>query len=111
MNPGPLQCADRLVHRNGSRTEIDRAEFRRLARIAANGRGHELFRGLELLQEPLHVVDIDRPLFAVARVAVARGAAGKEGALGGMRAGISAEGNAVAVGVEIAAEIPTRFEI
>ena len=74
-------------------------------------RGTRLLGGLELAQQPLHVVDVDRPLLAVAGVAVLAGAAGEEGAARRVRAGIGAVGDAVAVDVEVAAEVLAGLEV
>ena len=101
---------DRFVHRRRGRAEIDHAVFGRLAGIGLQRPRHQILRGLELAQQPLHVVGVGRAFLGVARIAVARGAAGEERALGRMRAGIGAVGNAVAVDVEIAAEILAGFE-
>ncbi len=100
-----FQQADRFVHRRRGRTEIDHAVFGGLGGIGLQRPRHQILRGLELAHQPLHVVDVDRAFFRIARIAVARGAAGEIAALGRMRAGIGAVGDAVAVDVEIAAEV------
>src|SRR6266850_2353510 len=66
---------------------------------------------VELPQQPLHVVRIGGAFLGVARVAVARRATGEERALARMRARIGAIGDAVAVHVEIAAELLTGVEV
>ena len=108
--PARLQHADRLVHRRRGRAEIDHAVFGRLLRVGLQRPRHQVLRGLELAQQPLHVVGVGRAFLGVARVAVARRAAGEERALGRMRAGIGAVRDAVAVDVEIAAEVAAVVE-
>ncbi len=71
---------------------------------------HQLARGLELAQQALHVVDVVGAGLGVAGVAVLRGAAREVGALGRVRAGIGAERDAVAVDVEVAAEVAAGLE-
>ncbi len=105
-----LQNSDRLVHRGRGRAEIQHAVFGRLRRIGLQRPRHHVLRGLELAHQALHVVGIDGAFLGIARVAVARGAAGEVGALGRMRAGIGAVGDAVAVDVEIAAEVAAFLE-
>src|SRR5581483_1775352 len=103
-----LQRLQRLLHRRRGRAEIERAVARRLLRIAPDRRRDQLLRGLELAEQPLHVVDVDRAFLAVAGVAVFRGAAREIGAAARMRAGLRAIGDAVAVAVEIAPEVLAR---
>ena len=105
-----LQHADRLVHRRRGRAVIDHAVFGRLLRVGLERPRHQVLGGLELAQQPLHVVGVGRAFLGVARVTVARGAAGEERALGRMGARIGAVGNAVAVDVEIAAEVAAVVE-
>ena len=108
--PARLQEPDRLVHRRRGRAEIDHAVFGRLCRIGLQRPRHHVLRGFELAHQALHVVGVDRAFFGVARIAVARSAAGEVGALGRMGAGIGAVGDAVAVDVEVAAEIAALFQ-
>ena len=105
----------RLQHARSPRPSPARSSRNRSRRIwsacaalACSGARHQVLRGLELAQQPLHVVGVGRAFLGVARVAVARGAAGEERALGRVRAGIGAVGDAVAVDVEIAAEVACR---
>ncbi len=74
------------------------------------GAGTSDLGGFELAQQPLHIVLIDRAFLAVFGEAVAAGAAGEEGALGGMGAGKGAPGDGVAIDIEIAAESLARFQ-
>ena len=104
-----FQHADRLVHRRRGRAEIDHAVFGRLGGVGLQRPRHQVLCGLELAHQPLHVVGVDRAFLGIARVAVARGAAGEVGALGRVGAGIGAVGDAVAVDVEIAAEVACRL--
>ena len=106
-----LDQVDRLVHRRRGRAVIDHAVFGRLVGIGLQRARHQVLGGLELAHQPLHVVGIGRAFLGVARVAVARGAAGEERALARMGAGIGAVRDAVAVDVEIAAEILAGVEI
>ena len=79
--PARSERRQRLVHRGRGRAEIDHAEAASAApRRARTGAGHERLGGLELAQQPLHVVDVGRALLGVAGVAVARRAAGEVGA-------------------------------
>ena len=57
MDAARLQCLQRLFHRGRGRAEIDRAEPRRLLGAAPDRRRHQFLRGLELPQQPLHVVE------------------------------------------------------
>ena len=71
----------RLVHRRRGRAEVDqRRSGSACAASRADRLRHQRLGGLELAQQALHVVDVDGALLAVAGVAVARGAAGEEGA-------------------------------
>ena len=105
LMPARFQDADRLVHRRRGRAEIDHAVFGRLGGVGLQRPRHHVLRGLELAHQPLHVVGVNRAFFGIARIAVARGAAGEERAFGRVGAGIGAVGDAVAVDVEIAAEV------
>ena len=73
-----FQQADRLVHRWRRRAEIDHAVFGRLGGVGLQRPRHHVLRRLELAHQPLHVVGINSAFFRIARVAVARGAAGEE---------------------------------
>jgi hypothetical protein len=101
----------RLVHRRAGGAVIDHADASYASRRARTGPGTRRLGGLELAQQPLHVVDVTGAFLAVLGVAVARGAAGEIGALARMRAGIGAVGNAVAVDVEVAAEVLAGFQL
>ncbi len=105
LMPARFQQPDRLVHGRRGRAEIDHAVLGRLGGVGLQRPRHHVLGGLEFAHQPLHVVGIDRAFLGITRVAVARGAAGEVGALGRMGAGIGAVGDAVAVDVEIAAEI------
>src|SRR6185437_1866659 len=100
-----LDHMDCLAHGRRRRAVIDHAVFGRLAGIGNDRARHQVLGGVELADQPLHVVDVRRPFLGVFGIAVARGTAGEEGALGRVRARIGAVGDAVAVDVEIAAEI------
>ena len=109
--PARLDHADRFVHRRRGRAVIDHAVFGGLGGVRLQWAWHQVLSGVELADQPLHVVDVRRAFLGIARVAVARGAAGEERALGRMRAGIGAIGDTVAVDVEIAAEFLARFQL
>ena len=111
MDAARFERFERFFHRHGGRAEIERAELGRLARRALFGLRHEALGGLELVQQALHVVDVVVALFAIARVAVLAGAAGEEGAALRMRAGQRAVGDAVAVDIEVAAELDPGLEL
>ena len=68
--PSRGERLERLVHRRRGRAEIDHAVARRLGGLAADRRRDEALRGLELAQQPLHVVDVGGAFLGVARVAV-----------------------------------------
>ena len=90
---------------------IDDAEPGRLAALAGDRAAAPGLGGLELLQQPLHVVDDrPRPPRCSGRSGPA-GAAGEVGAARRVRAGIGAVGDAVAVDVEIAAEILAGLQL
>src|SRR5207253_1309258 len=101
---------ERHAHRGSGRAEVNRAEARRLARGTVHGLGDLLLGGLELAQKALHVVDVGRAILGVARVAVLGRTAREIRAARWMRAGISPEGNAIAVDIEITAEVLAGFE-
>src|SRR5262245_63877326 len=106
-----LYHMDRLVHRGRGRAIVDHTVFGRFCSPGNQRSRNEILGGVELADQPLHVVDVWCAFLGVARVAVARGAASEERALGRMRAGISPEGDAVAIDVEIAPELLTCFEL
>src|SRR5439155_25881336 len=88
-----------------------RAKPGRLACGSFDRPRHQAFGGLELVQETLHVVDVVGPFLGIARVAVLAGAASEEGAARRVGPGKGAERDAVAVDVEIAAELDAGFEL
>src|SRR5712691_8049380 len=110
MDAQLIERPEGFLHRQRARTEIDRADAGRLAGLALLWARHQALGGLELAQEPLHVVDVVRPLLGIMRVAVLGGAAGKEGAARWMGAGQRAVRDAVAIDIEIAAELLAGFE-
>ena len=69
-----------------------------------------MLRGLELAQQALHIVDIGRAVLAVARISILGRAAGEIRSAFGMRSGMGPVGNAVAVHVEVAAEVFSRLQ-
>ena len=105
LAPVALQGVERLVHGRAGGAEIDDAQPRRLLRGPQDRLRHQLLGGLEFAQQALHVLHVIGTGLAVARIAVLGGAAGEERAARRVRAGIGAEGDAVAVHVEIAPEL------
>ena len=83
IEPFVLELEQGLVHGRRRRAVIDRAVAGILLGLVEDRLGQQRLGGLELAQQPLHVVDIDRALFAVARVGVAAGAAREIGAARG----------------------------
>ena len=80
--PSRLERGQRLGHRGAGRAEPDDAGSRRASpRCSITGSGTSVLRGLELAQQPLHVVDVRRALLGVARVAVLGRAAREVAAL------------------------------
>jgi len=82
-----LQRVERLVHRRAGRAEVHHAVACRLRGSAGDRLRHERLRGLELLQQPLHVVHVVGARLRIARVGVAGRAAREVRALVGVRAG------------------------
>ena len=104
------QHVQRLVHRRAGRAEVDHAAARLLARPrAAPAAAPASAAVLELVQQPLHVVDVVGPGLGVARIGVARGAAREVAPLVGCVPGSVRHGNAVAVDVLVAAEVACRL--
>ncbi len=89
---------------------MENADPGRLRRPLERGPRQEAARGLELVLEPLHVVDVGQAFLGIAREAVAAGAAGEIGAERRMRAGQGAVGDAVAVDIVVASEIRDLFQ-
>src|SRR5215472_1888245 len=105
MMTGGCEPFNGLIHRRACRSVIDHAMARRRVRIPADRLRHQLFGRAEFAQKPLHIVDIGAAILGVAGIAVARRAAGEEGAAGWVRAGIGPVRDTVAIGVEITAKI------
>ncbi len=99
-----------LRHRRAGRTVMDCAEAGRLGSRLRNRGRHQLLRGLQLASQALHVVRIVGAGLAVFGVGIARRAAAEEGALGRVGARYRAPGNAIAIDIEIAAEILARIQ-
>ena len=83
--PSRARRATRPSPRRSSRTRSTPARVGCAAR-SITGAGTQRLRGLELAQQPLHVVDVRRPLLGVARVAVLGRAAREVAAARRMRA-------------------------
>ncbi len=105
MQPLLLEGIERFLHRRAGRAVEDHAEPGLLqGRPCDRLRQHPL-RSLELAQQPLHVIHVIRSGFAVLGVTVLGGAAGEKRAARRMGPRIGAICNAIAIGVEIAAEL------
>src|ERR1700736_3782627 len=111
MDAAVFERLERLRHRRGGRAEIQCTKSGRLARRALDGPRHQPFSGLEFMQQALHVVDIVRALFGIAGVTVLAGATRKEGAARGVGPRKGTKRDAVAVDVEIAAELYASSEL
>ena len=101
---------ERFLHRRAGRAIENRAESRRFFRRIQERRRHELLGGFELAQQPLYIIDVVWARLAVTRVAVLGCAAREVAAAGRMGSRIRAVRDAVAVDVEVAAEILAGLE-
>src|SRR5215475_4403843 len=95
-----LDHVDRLIHGWRCGAVIDHAIFGRFSGSGDQWPRYHVLRGLELTDQPLHVINVGRAFLGVARVAVAGRAACEKRTLGGMRTGVGAVWNAVPVHVE-----------
>ena len=75
VDAGDTQYVQCFVHGGAGRTEVDHAQPRLAGCGFEHGLRNQGCRGLELLLQPLHVVDIVGPALRVARIRVACGAA------------------------------------
>src|SRR6266702_22420 len=100
-----------FFHRQRARTEIDRTDAGRLACLALLWARYQALGGLELAQQPLHVVDVVRPFLGIMGVAVLGGAAGEKRTARRVGPGQRPIRNAVAIDIEIATELRALFEI